>query len=113
MGTGGNQIPLVFDAAYCIGNGQADQTKLHEVAGALNCMHDQQAVIHATEQWMARRFTPRECERLQGFPDDWTKYGADGKEISDTARYKALGNSIAIPCALRVIGYIADYERRT
>lgn len=41
-----------------------------------------------------------------------TLYGADDKEISDAARYKALGNSLAIPCALRVIGGIADYERR-
>lgn len=55
---------------------------------------------------------PQWCERLQGFPDNWTKYGADGNAISDTARCKALGNSIAIPCALRVIGGIADYERR-
>ncbi|QGG47676.1 DNA cytosine methyltransferase [Heliorestis convoluta] len=39
-----------------------------------------------------RRLTPLECERLQGFPDGWTDCG------SDTARYKALGNSIAIPC---------------
>jgi DNA (cytosine-5)-methyltransferase 1 len=39
-----------------------------------------------------------ECERLQGFPDGWTKYGHDNKPISDATRYKALGNSVAIPC---------------
>lgn len=44
-----------------------------------------------------RRLTPRECERLQGFPDDWTKFGHDGKEISDSARYRALGNAVAVP----------------
>lgn len=46
-----------------------------------------------------RRLTPRECERLQGFPDDWTRYGADGKEISDSARYRMLGNAVAVPVA--------------
>ena len=46
-----------------------------------------------------RRLTPRECERLQGFPDDWTRYGADGTEISDSARYRMLGNAVAVPVA--------------
>lgn len=45
-----------------------------------------------------RRLTPIECERLQGFPDNWTKYGLtkDGKviEISDTQRYKCCGNAV-------------------
>ena len=42
---------------------------------------------------MVRRLTPIECERLQGFPDGWTRLGHDGKEISDTRRYQMLGNS--------------------
>ncbi|WP_053404236.1 DNA cytosine methyltransferase [Persicobacter sp. CCB-QB2] len=50
-----------------------------------------------------RRFTEIECERLQGFPDDWTKYGIDsnGKkyEITKWQRYKLLGNSISVPVA--------------
>lgn len=41
-----------------------------------------------------RRLTPVECERLQGFPDNWTKYGKDGEEISDTQRYKCIGNAV-------------------
>ena len=50
-----------------------------------------------------RRLTPLECERLQGFPDGWTDIGewtdSKGKkrQTSDSARYKALGNSIALP----------------
>jgi len=47
---------------------------------------------------IVRRLTPVECERLQGFPDNWTVLGHDGKQISDSARYKVLGNSIAVPC---------------
>lgn len=41
-----------------------------------------------------RRLTPIECERLQGFPDNWTKYGEDGKQMSDTQRYKMCGNAV-------------------
>lgn len=43
-----------------------------------------------------RKLTPLECERLQGFPDGWTEYGADGKKMSDSARYKALGNAVTV-----------------
>lgn len=46
-----------------------------------------------------RRLTPRECERLQGFPDDWTRWGADGKEISDSARYRMIGNAVTAKVA--------------
>ncbi len=52
--------------------------------------------------YIIRRLTPVECERLQGYPDDWTRYGADGNEIADTARYRAIGNSICVYCAERV-----------
>ena len=51
----------------------------------------QKADVHAH---LIRRLTPLECERLQGFPDGWT----DIPGASDSARYKALGNSVAIPC---------------
>ena len=45
-----------------------------------------------------RRLTPRECERLQGFPDDWTLIQVKpGKWAADAPRYKALGNSMAVP----------------
>lgn len=47
----------------------------------------------------ARRLTPRECERLQGFPDDWTRWGAEGREISDSARYRMLGNAVTVTVA--------------
>lgn len=50
-----------------------------------------------------RRLTPLECERLQGFPDCWTDVPYKGKPASDSARYKALGNSMAVP-VMRWIG---------
>lgn len=46
--------------------------------------------------YAVRRLTPRECERLQGFPDDWTDVPYRGKPASDGPRYKALGNSFAV-----------------
>jgi DNA (cytosine-5)-methyltransferase 1 len=46
-----------------------------------------------------RRLTPRECERLQGFPDDYTLIFYRGKPAADGPRYKALGNSWAVNCA--------------
>ena len=58
--------------------------------------------------YIIRRLTPVECERLQGYPDNWTKYGADGTEIADTARCRAIGNSICVYCAERVYRGILD-----
>lgn len=46
---------------------------------------------------MVRRLTPRECERLQGFPDDYTLVPYRNKPAADGPRYKALGNSMAVP----------------
>ena len=60
----------------------------------------QQAEVYA---YLIRRLTPLECERLQGFPDGWT----DIPDASDSARYKALGNSVAIPCVEFIISRIA------
>ena len=123
MGTGGNQVPLV----YGIGNGQANEASVmaEEVSQTLNTMHDAQAVMcedvsHAlranagcayredaetypVQNMVVRRLTPLECERLQGFPDGWTDIGdwtdEKGKKHKDADRpkYKALGNSIALP----------------
>lgn len=64
----------------------------------------QQAEAYA---YLIRRLTPLECERLQGFPDGWT----DIPDASDSARYKALGNSVAIPCVEFIISRIAAMLR--
>lgn len=52
---------------------------------------------HVLENLGVRRLTPTECERLQGFPDGWTDIEYRGKPAPDTQRYKALGNSMAVP----------------
>jgi site-specific DNA-cytosine methylase len=51
-----------------------------------------------------RRLTPRECERLQGFPDDWTLI----EGASDSARYRALGNAVAVPCVEWILRRLAE-----
>lgn len=58
---------------------------------------------------LIRRLTPLECERLQGFPDGWTEIPG----ASDSARYRALGNSVAIPCVeylFRGVAYFLGRE---
>lgn len=179
-------LPCVMEPAYSIGNGQVNQSLTEEVAGALNCMHDQQAILqpvgtfqetgigwwndedvgatlralsggdamkanlvvagvdcrNATEyeeqtgalqanachnmnsnnvvrvRYIVRRLTPLECERLQGYPDGWTDIGewvdSKGKKHkeADSPRYKALGNSIALPPWKWVLKRLcACYER--
>lgn len=72
------------------------------------------SVIEKIVRWIVRRITPTECERLQGYPDGWTDLGewvdSKGKthKPADTPRYKALGNSIALPQWYYVLGGIAD-----
>lgn len=72
------------------------------------------SVIKKTVRWIVRRITPTECERLQGYPDGWTDLGewvdSKGKahKAADTPRYKALGNSIALPQWYYVLGGISD-----
>lgn len=155
MGTGGNQVPLI----YGIGNGQANEASImaEEVSQTLNTMHDAQAVMcddvgHALRakancayredaetyicsavdcrngqesdvggalqartghtlnangvvrsNMVVRRLTPLECTRLQGYPDgwvdigDWTDEKGKKHKDADSPKYKALGNSIALP----------------
>lgn len=63
-----------------------------------------------------RRLTPRECERLQGFPDDYTAIPFRGKPAADSPRYRALGNSMAVPVvrwiAERIAAHTAHMEAR-
>ena len=55
-----------------------------------------------------RKLTPCECERLQGFPDDWTKYGKDDELISDTQRYKCCGNAVTTNVITAIVDEMFD-----
>lgn len=72
------------------GGGQGGKTGLYYIKGDDDL------------NYKIRKLTPRECERLQGFPDDYTKLGKDNEPISDTQRYKCLGNAVTT----NVITYI-------
>ena len=130
---------------------EAEQTRTLDLNGGdPRCNQGGTLVCEKQTRWIARRLTPLECERLQGYPDGWTvlpkietmteadydlflrAYLLDkrlkGQTVkktptreqmvrwhnrldSDSTRYRQLGNSLAIPCALREIGGIAEYMK--
>lgn len=113
-GSGGNNIPLVEDnSPVCIIGNVIDRGPKHG-GNSIGCQKnlcytittkDRHAVFTAPK--LLRRLTPLECERLQGFPDGWT----DVPTASDSARYRALGNSVAIPCVDYLMGACAALLR--
>ena len=137
--TGDHQNRVTDYTAVCVRNGQFNQISMSEQANTLDTMHDRQAVFipqvaHSlrakancdfredSETYVlrqsVRRLTPLECERLQGYPDWWTDIGewidSKGKKHkkADSPRYKALGNSIALPFWFWLLRRIsAQYER--
>jgi len=74
-----------------------------------NTIHSSSGTGNNTDQFVnsIRRLTPIECERLQGFPDNWTQYGAEGP-ISDTQRYKMCGNAVTVDVVKAVGERIKD-----
>lgn len=68
------------------------------------------SIIQQNEkQYVVRRLTPKECCRLQGFPDWWE----DGAEGSDTNRYKMWGNGVALPCVFDLLRRLAEEGEET
>lgn len=127
MGTGGNQIPLTYGIgngqvneaavmaeevsqtlntmhdAQAVMCGVYCPEKAHALKTKANCDFREDSETYPVQNMVVRRLTPLECERLQGFPDHWTDLGewtdSKGKrhKDADSPRYKALGNSIALP----------------
>jgi len=104
------QNPIVSTQAQALdrqGNSQAIIGQCHgSSVGRMGTFHGRNVsngVPFLEDHAAVRRLTPRECERLQGFPDDWTAITFYGKPASDGQRYKAIGNSMAVPC-MRWIG---------
>ena len=84
------------------------------VVGAIPASQSGKQVQGVTDGYVVRRLTPRECERLQGLPDDWTRVPYRGKpaeECPDTPRYRAIGNSMAVP-VMRWIGERIELAER-
>jgi len=92
---GGSETLLAFDTQF---GSNANVTE--DVAPTLKASQQSPSVAYGAEPTMAvRRLTPLECERLMGWPDDHTRYKADGTEQADTHRYKQCGNGVASPVA--------------
>jgi site-specific DNA-cytosine methylase len=105
-GTGGNNVPLThvvgIDSYNLCETGNVSQTLKSPQGGVL------ESIGGCIQNMEIRRFTPIESERLQGFPDNYTNIK---ENCPDGARYKALGNSMAVP-VMRWIGErINNYER--
>jgi site-specific DNA-cytosine methylase len=94
MGTGGNNMPMIFSHT------QGLDPQPSEIASPT--LRKGGAGMAALDDSKVRRLTPVECERLQGFPDDWTA----GQ--SDSARYKQMGNAVAVPVVEWIIQNICD-----
>lgn len=101
MGTGGNNVSMVATLMRMRegkpGGGKGPLIS-EDKSLTIATSNDQTLLNKGT----VRRLTPVECERLQGFPDDWTT----GQ--SDSSRYKQMGNAVAVPVVEWVIGNICD-----
>lgn len=122
MGTGGNQVPLTYQ--YVTGtlspgahagsyNGQdayndmlvcgATPDVAHALRAKAACAYREDTETYPVQNMVVRRLTPLECTRLQGYPDgwvdigDWTDEKGKKHKDADSPKYKALGNSIALP----------------
>ena len=97
-GEGGNNLPFAVEQSV------AGTLCARDSKGADNICAEQNKLV-VESPLLIRRLVPLECELLQGFPPGWT----DIPGASDTARYKALGNSIAVPCAEFILGGIVKF----
>lgn len=84
-----------------VGNFELYDFPKEEVSPTLNAKRAKDTLTYE-EQAVVRRLTPRECERLQGFPDDWT----EGQ--SDSQRYKQMGNAVAVPVVQWIINRVVE-----
>ena len=95
---------VATDPVICMADDNAKAAIDEDMCGSLKVGGGAPSI--ARGRMVVRRLTPKECERLQGFPDDWTKVPYRGKpaeECPDGPRYKAIGNSFAVP-VVRWIG---------
>ena len=102
---GGKGALVSVDKSLTIAANTNDQTLFVPIP--INCMHEvSEDKCIVEEHYKVRHITPTECERLQGLPDGYTLI--DDKKCSDSARYKALGNGMAQPCADFVMQRIVE-----
>ena len=88
---------------------QLGEVRASDVFNTINTNSNASGPTVMQPNMQVRRLTPRECERLQGFPDDWTLVPHRGKPAADGPRYKAIGNSWAVP-VVRWVGRRIEYS---
>ena len=98
-GTGGGNVPAIFFEPKSAFEENWAETKLKSTLRA-NASKSSHAIVG--NQLSVRRLTPKECERLQGFPDGWTEGQADSN------RYKQMGNAVAVPVVEWIIGRLVE-----
>ena len=102
-GTGGGNVPAIYSVRE---DAKANNFSATETDTALALQANRPSVqshhaqLFIAEPVSVRRLTPLECERLQGFPDNWT----DGQ--ADSSRYKQMGNAVAVPVVSWIINNV-------
>ena len=99
-GTGGGNVPMVFPIQDSREIEKAQWGLGLRSDGSPSYTIDTMGVQGFASEQSVRRLTPKECERLQGFPDDWTEGQADSN------RYKQMGNAVAVPVVQWVINNV-------
>lgn len=114
----GGQVAVAFGSsspqAQAVAFAQNSRDELREMpyAGALSAQPGMKQTSYLRISSAVRRLTPRECERLQGLPPDWTLVSYRGKPAADGPRYRAVGNSMAVPCMAWIGRRIARFSGR-
>lgn len=114
LATGNDQTIIEIDDPVTFAQNTRDEVRYVNgdgaISGALAASPGMKQTSYMKDGPVVRRLTPRECERLQGMPDDWTRIPYRGKpadDCPDGPRYKAIGNSMAVP-VMRWIGRRID-----
>lgn len=93
--------------AVAFAQNQRDEIRTMDVAGALAAEPGMKQQTYVQDAWAVRRLTPVECARLQGFPDEYLDITYRGKLAADGNKYKALGNSWAVPVGAWILNRAA------
>jgi DNA (cytosine-5)-methyltransferase 1 len=116
MGTGGGNTPMIAVAYSIREDAKANTFSATELdhANALSALRPSPQSHHAqmfiAQPMAVRRLTPIECEKLQGWPVDHTRWKPNGTEMADSNRYKMIGNGVATPVAKWIAQHIAKVE---
>jgi DNA (cytosine-5)-methyltransferase 1 len=102
----GHAIPVAFNRFNGI-----DMQPSTEVTPTVRAQHIGAPQVLEGGSLAVRRLTPRECERLMGWPDDWTRWADDGAEIADSHRYRMCGNGVVAPVAEWIGRRIVEVEQ--